>query len=353
MKMALVICGAVILILIAVLSWMSYPWSLGQQSSQGEVVVVEPVVDSSPWSEESPSVIKVLTWNLGFLYGQGSEGPGYERKSREFFEARLKTLVKEIRDWGPDILFLQEIDFDSSRSAGINQARYLAVNAGYPYVAEVHSWRANYIPFPYWPLSRHFGGMDSGGAVLSRFPITDHQFELLKKPGSNPWWYNLFYLHRYFQKVSIDIGGKAYQFVNLHLEAFDKETRAQEAALLVRKIQNEKIDFVMGDFNMVPDLAQKKRHFPGSEDDYENDRTFKTVHSSGLSEVIPDSIYGKSESRFFTFPAWKPDRRLDYIFFEKGLKMIRAEVLPSALSDHLPLRASFQLSGPNFNPYQL
>ena len=76
------------------------------------------------------------------------------------------------------------------------------------------------------------------------------------------------------------------------------------------------------------------------------------MKKSGMEEVIPEEIYGKDEPRFFTFPSWKPDRRLDYIYFKKGLKMMRAEVLPSALSDHLPLKASFQISGPNFNPYQ-
>jgi endonuclease/exonuclease/phosphatase (EEP) superfamily protein YafD len=30
---------------------------------------------------------------------------------------------------------------------------------------------------------------------------------------------------------------------------------------------------------------------------------------------------------------------------------MKAEVLPSASSDHLPLRAIFQISEPRFNPY--
>jgi endonuclease/exonuclease/phosphatase family metal-dependent hydrolase len=169
---------------------------------------------------------------------------------------------------------------------------------------------------------------------------------------SNPWWYNLFYLHRYFQKVVIDVGGKDYTLVNLHLEAFDKVDRAEQARQLVKKFQAEKVDFAAGDYNMVPDVAAKKRKYPESEDDYEGDLSFGILKNSGYDEVIPEAIYAKEEARFFTFPAWAPNRRLDYIFFKKGLKMMRAEVLPSALSDHLPLKASFQLSGPNFNPYQ-
>ncbi|MES2525808.1 MAG: endonuclease/exonuclease/phosphatase family protein [Bdellovibrionota bacterium] len=340
-----------LLTLVGLVCWMSYPWSLGYSQKESPVVVVEPKVNFE-MLEESPSTIKILTWNLGFLYGRGSEGPGYLPRTKEFYEERLQGLVHQIREWNPDIICFQEIDFDSGRSAGINQAEYVAIHAGYPYVAEGVSWKAHYIPFPYWPLSRNFGRMNSGGAILSRYPIKSHQMELLSKPGSNPWWYNLFYLHRYFQDATIEISGKDYRVVNLHLEAFDKVDRAEQIRNLSLKVSSGKIDFAAGDYNMVPDVSAKKRNFPESDDDYWDDKSFGIMTKSGMEEVIPEEIYGKDESRFMTFPSWRPDRRLDYIFFKKGLKMMRAEVLPSALSDHLPLRASFQLSGPKFNPYQ-
>ncbi len=351
MKMFGMIFLVLVLGLAGLISWMCYPWSLGYGQKEAPVTVVEPKVNFE-MMEVSPSVIKILTWNLGFLYGKGSEGPGYLPRTKEFYEERLKGLVSQIIEWNPDVILFQEIDFDSGRSGGINQAEYVAIHAGYPFVAEGVSWKANYIPFPYWPLSRNFGHMNSGGAILSRYPIKSHQLELLSKPASNPWWYNLFYLHRYFQHVTIDISGKEFNVVNLHLEAFDKVDRAEQIRNLSLKVSSGKIDFAGGDYNMVPDVASKKRKFPESEDDYDGDLSFGIMTKSGMDEVIPEEIYGKDEARFFTFPAWTPDRRLDYIFFRKGLKMMRAEVLPSALSDHLPLRASFQLSGPNFNPYQ-
>ncbi len=351
MKMTALIFLVLIVGLVGLISWMSYPWSLGYSQKEVEVRVVEPKVEIETL-EDAPSVIKVLTWNLGFLYGKGSEGPGYLPRTKEFYLERLDGLVSQIREWGPDIIAFQEIDFDSARSGGINQAEYVAIHAGYPYLAEGVSWDAHYIPFPYWPLSRNFGHMKSGGAVLSRFPIKSQILELLAKPSANPWWYNLFYLHRYFQKVTIDINGKDYTLVNLHLEAFDKVDRTEQTRTLSKKISAEGIDFVAGDFNMVPDVAAKKRNFPESEDDYDSDQSFGVMVKAGMDEVIPEAIYGKDETLFFTFPSWRPNRRLDYIFFKKGLKMMRAEVLPSALSDHLPLKASFQLSGPKFNPYQ-
>lgn len=348
MKMILwTILGAFIF-LIGLLAWSAYPWSINEKVLMVDVVHVEPetMVDV----EEHPSVVKILTWNLGFLYGQGSEGPGYEHREIDFYKRNLEQLAKEILEAQADIVCLQEIDFESSRSHDINQAQYIAIKAGYPYVAEAVSWDANYIPFPYWPLTNNFGRMKSGGAVLSKYPILDNNVHLLSKPASQPWWYNLFYLHRYFQKVTVELGDKKFSIVNLHLEAFDKVDRNEQTKKLVSRVLSEKIDFVAGDFNMVPPSATKRSKFFNA-DDYENDPTYETLLKSNLLEVIPDDIYAKAESQYFTFPAWAPDRRLDYIWYKPELKMMKAEVLPSALSDHLPLRASFQIDSPRFNPY--
>ena len=349
MKYTLITIGVLVFAFIGVLAWCGFPWSLDKKTIQGEIVNVEP--EGMVNNEEFPSVIRIQTWNIAYLFGVGSEGPGYEARSAEFYQTKIDEMVKEIMASAPDILCLQEIDFDSHRSVGVNQAKYIAAKANYPYVAEAVSWESNYIPFPYWPFSRHFGRMKSGGAVLSKYPITAHQIHLLKKPTSQPWWYNVFYLHRYLQQVEIKLGEEKVRLVNLHLEAFDKKDRKSQVEVLVKLVQDEKIDFVAGDFNTVPPSANKKRKFKGSEDDYENDPSYSEMLKSEMIEVIPDAIYAQDEARYFTFPSTKPDRRLDYIFYNRALKMIKAEVLPSALSDHLPLKASFQISKPKFNQY--
>lgn len=348
--MKMIVWAVVLLVvaLIGLLAWSSYPWSIGQHKIAASTASIE--TDDMMEVSETPSVIKVLTYNIGYLYGNGSEGPGYSHREIDYYKNALKNISSEIKSWDADIVFLQEIDFESSRSANLNQAEFIAKKAGYPYVAQAVSWKANYIPFPYWPLKNNFGKMNSGGAILSRYPLSQHQYVLLAKPLSQPWWYNLFYLHRYFQKVTVAVGNRSFKVVNLHLEAFDTLDRESQVKFLVDYIKSEKIDLVAGDFNMVPSSALKKSKFY-NEDNYENDRSFDTMKDSGLAEVIPNEIYEKDESHFFTFPSWAPDRRLDYIWFRPDLKMMKAEVLPSASSDHLPLRASFQIDGPRFNPY--
>ena len=334
--------------LIGLIAWTSYPWSTQEKSVNPEIVHVEP--DTMMEVSETPSVLKILTFNIGFLYGRGSEGPGYQHRELEYYQKTIDSLSTEIKDWDADVVCLQEIDFDSARSHGINQAEYIAKKAGYPYVAEAVSWESNYIPFPYWPMKNNFGHMKSGGAIISKYPLTDHEVILLHKPMSQPWWYNLFYLHRYFQRVTINVGEKKFKIINLHLEAFDKVDRKAQTEKLVLIVKDQNIDIVAGDFNTLPASATKRSKFY-NEDNYENDSSYEVMATAGLSEVIPDDIYAKDESLYFTFPAWAPDRRLDYIWYKRDLKMMKAEVLPSAISDHLPLRASFQIDGPRFNPY--
>jgi endonuclease/exonuclease/phosphatase family metal-dependent hydrolase len=350
MKMLLWIFLGVVALFIVFFFWASYPWSIGEKS------ITPPILDIEPLDmievPEDPSVIKILTYNIGYLYGRGSEGPGYEHREREYYEKALKKISEEIKEWGADIVFLQEVDFEASRSHDINQALTIAKNAGYPYVAEATSWESNYIPFPSWPIKNNFGRIISGGAILSKYPLSDHEVILLPKPLSQPWWYNFFYLHRYFQKVTVQLGNKEFKLLNLHLEAFDKVDRKSQVEKLVRIIKQDNIDLVAGDFNMLPPSATKRSKFY-NDDDYEDDSSYDVMLSSGLQEVIPDEIYAKDETQFFTFPAWAPDRRLDYIWYRADLKMMKAEVMPSASSDHLPLRASFQIDGPRFNPYSL
>lgn len=349
MKFLIITFCLLILSLIFFLAWASYPWSLSQKELTGEILYLDPEVMVN--NQENPSVIKVLTWNLGFLYGEGSEGVSYEPRNKDFFSEKLNLMIKEIEIIDPDILFLQEIDFDSSRSVNINQAEYLAKKAGYPYIAKAISWDSNYIPFPYWPPKNHFGKMKSGGAILSKYPLSHNTVHLLAKPSGQPWWYNLFYLHRYIQEVEVDFGEKKLKLINVHLEAFEKQNRKEQISRLKQLIQANPVGLVAGDFNMVPTIATKKSKFK-NEDDYENDLSHELMNQSGLSEVISNDIYALDEARYFTYPSSAPDRRLDYIYFSPTLKLIKAEVIPSQVSDHLPVMAIIQIAKPKYSEFE-
>ena len=111
-----------------------------------------------PAADTSTGTLDVLVWNIAWGYGWGSEGSGTARPYRHF-EASLEKIGQVIRDANPDVALLQEVDFDSHRSHGIDQAERIAEVAGLPYIAPAVSWTANWVPFPYWPPTEHYGDM--------------------------------------------------------------------------------------------------------------------------------------------------------------------------------------------------
>ncbi len=328
------------------LLWASYPWDLGPRTEEG----LSGMVATSKDPPENATTLTILTWNIAWAHGQGSEGTDdYVPRDAVAYRASLESIAATIRAARADVVLLQEVDLGAARSHGVDQLRLLAELARLPYWARAESWRPTYVPFPYWPLSRHFGGMSSGGGVLSRWPIEGNQVVLLEKPASQAWWYKLFYPHRYFQSVKIAAGQTPLKVVNLHLEAFDRPNKALQARALVKLMGEARPDFVGGDFNMLPDGAIKRSGFANPVDVYENDATAAIIDGAGLKEAVESATYLQREDAWFTFPALRPDRRLDYVYFDPKWTLIGAEVVVPAdrsVSDHLPFKAVFRFHNP-------
>jgi endonuclease/exonuclease/phosphatase family metal-dependent hydrolase len=349
MKKFLIILLIILLILVGLPAGLFY-WASGGTQNPGTANYSG--IDYGSGPAEVPATtnkLTLLTWNLSWAYGFGSEGKGYVPKSATEMTDRLNKIGLAIKDSGADIVLLQEIDFDSSRSYHVDQLKELAKISGLRYGAKAVSWKAGYVPFPYWPISSQFGKMNSGGAVLSRYPIIADYVTLYPKPESNPWWYNAFYLFRYTQQAAIKFGEKTLTVMNNHLEAYDKATREMQAQELADNVKNfdTNLTLVGGDMNTVPPEAVLKTGFPdGTGDDYTDDSTLTILKdNSGLKEVIPVEDYKKDESAYFTFPSQMPNRRLDYLFVPNNVAIKNAGVLNVGdMSDHLPVRAELEFS---------
>ena len=284
-----------------------------------------------------PTKLRVVAWNIA--YGRGRKDDAGDLRSAAVVKANLAGIAKILRDLGADIVALQEVDFDSSRTHGIDELAWLAREAGYPWAARVETWHCRYVPFPYWPPSQHYGRMRSGQAVLSRFPILSNVRHLLPQPP-NPFWYNAFYLHRSLQHAEIDLGGgTTLDLLNVHLEAFHQVNRERHAELVVQRVRSfpDRPRIVLGDFNAIPPEAVLRAHFPDEpETDMTTDKTIATIRQLGLAEALPDRTPAPAT---FTFPADAPNRRLDYAWFSPTLRPVDGRVVPEAgvLSDHLPV----------------
>ena len=290
----------------------------------------------------APQVLRVVTYNIH--HAMGNEGEfGVPSVEEQFGYLEAMTELLEAQD--ADIVALQEVDFAGKRSHDIDQLDHLANALGYPYRARITTWRKNYVPFPYWPLSGHIGPIHSGQVVMSRYPIVSNQRIVLPQPDSNAWYYNAFYLNRSLQIVEVEVGDRTIAVYNCHLEAFDARNREQQAAILIARVMTSDAEdwIVLGDMNALPPEAPQFKDFADEPDwDGTNDKTIEILRE-GLSVMETPADYEADQA--FTFPAAAPTRRLDYIFSSATLPSVDAAVMSQAsqISDHLPVVAGLRM----------
>lgn len=304
--------------------------------------IYEPAVKSSV--NLAKKDLKAMSWNIAWAHGTGSEGKDYTPRPKEHYLKSLESMAQTIKAEEADIVFLQEVDFDSTKSHSVDQLKYLADELGF-YAAYSVSWAIRYLPFPYWPMKNHFGKIVSGGAILSRYPLKNCSSVFYDKPKANPWWYNHLYLFRYSQYCEIEFEGKSWVIINNHLEAFDKKARQEQAKELVAKVKSlTNVLLIGGDFNTTPHVASKKSSFQGyDKDDYEKDSTYELLSSlSDFRDALEISSYQNDEAEWFTFPSNDPDRKLDYLFSHQTLRVKGFKRINNMSSDHLPIVGEFE-----------
>ncbi|TNE71529.1 hypothetical protein EP331_09165 [bacterium] len=325
--------------LIIVLALMIY-WAANPSNG----LVGHTILGSGSQLAKSGDTLRILTYNISYGYGIGSDGTGYKKKPKEAIIERLNNLAMVISDFKVDIALLQEVDFDADRSGNEEQAKYLSGKTGLSHITEAVTWNARYVPFPYLPVENQFGKTKSGGAIISKYPLEILHTEILHKPDANPWWYNLFYLNRFIQVVSVDLGEVQLPLANMHLEAFDITNREEQAQKLVELLaEYPQIQLFGGDMNSLPSNAHQVNNFDDSYgDDYKGDRTQEIISGIvGYTEPKGDG----TESTWFTFPALKLNRQLDYFYVKSNVEVIGYEVLQVGdVSDHLPILLTIKLN---------
>jgi len=258
--------------------------------------------------------LKILTWNISYAYGLGSEGDDrYHPKTQAHFETSLNAIGDTIKRLDADLVLLQEVDFHSKRSHFQNQLDHLARKSGLLYRSRVISWDRLYVPYPGVSPSRHFGTVLSGGGILSKTPVQAITTDLLTKPRENSALYNYFYLSRFLQMVEI----RGLRICNLHLEAFSKDNRELHLVRLQDRLRDYDLDLAGGDFN------GGMRLFPEIESHWE-------LHSP----------------RKATFPSNEPTQVLDQFILKKNrFSAVRIEVPDTGtVSDHLPVLLEVDLA---------
>ena len=225
----------------------------------------------------------------------------------------LPRIAEVIKRSGADVVGLQEVDRGVRRTGRVDEIAELARLTKMDY-AFAHNL--------------DYQGGQYGVAVLSRFPILaiDHRrFANVRERE-----------RRGFIRVEVEVGGRRLNFVTTHLDYQFADGRLFETRQLLDALRDVRGPLVVsGDFNEEPGGAVcDLMRAAGFADGWARDR-----RSAGLSNG--DGL---------TYPADKPKKRIDYIFY-RGVGEDRppdkaedasATVPDTLASDHRPVVVSIR-----------
>jgi endonuclease/exonuclease/phosphatase family metal-dependent hydrolase len=297
---------------------------------------------SKPNSVQCPQkdTILVMTWNIRF--GCGAEilwfgdacGDRTVLKKKEVI-FNLDRIIAEINRIKPDILLLQEVDYDTKRSAYVDQMQYIMDNTyfGYGYFATL--WNSQFIP------SDGLGRLNEGNTILSRWPVSEGKLYPLPLRGDIDALTRYFYVRETVMSAKVTMpGNKEFYVINTHLSAFstdDTKFRQLERYLDICDSISAigKPMVTGGDYNLIPpnsdiddycfaDICPGESYHETGDDPLHKEGSYYGEQVNWLNPMyekyatsLPLSIYKLDQSQYFSH-ATKPelawDRTLDYLF---------------------------------------
>ena len=198
----------------------------------------------------------IVSWNCGYgALGDNADffmdgGTSVYTADRKRLDNNLSGIRDTLKSLGPDLLLLQEVDINSSRSFGTDERAVL--RDALPGAAESFAYNFNtlYIPYPVPPM----GHVESGLFTLSS--AAPRMAERISLPVPFSWPIRLLNLKRCLlvSRFPVKNSDSELVLINLHLEAYDSgEGKEAQTQQLVSFMQEEyaKGNYVIagGDFN--------------------------------------------------------------------------------------------------------
>ncbi len=202
--------------------------------------------------------IDLLSWNIGYA-GLGAEsdflmdgGKNVQSADENTVRRYLKSIEAVADSEAYDIIMLQEVDTNSTRTYGINQAQKLAFGTSY----HALNFSCSFVPNPQTYFYHPIGKVNSGLLTSSNYQIANA--ERISLPCPFTWPLRVMNLKRCLLVTYLPIEGTESKLVlvNLHLEAYDDgEGKLAQTRQLREFIESEylKGNYVIagGDFNQV------------------------------------------------------------------------------------------------------
>jgi len=305
-------CIGGLLILAAIPVWW---FLLNRALSPRRAIRMKKIEISGSSHAVSARCLRIGTYNIAHGRGPGPYKNHWELLAREDVLRRLRQIAQLLRDESLDIVVLNEVDFDSLWSGHLNQAEFIAREAGFPFWVE----QLNV------DMALPFARMRYGNAIFSRYPLlmarrvpfTGHRaMETIligKKQG-------LLCTVKLSETCSI-------QVLAVHMEHRQESTRLRAAKMIEEVRNGSSLPLIAaGDFNSAP------VGFPHATTDSGGQTAMSWLLAHGACQTLP---IGRPSQSDLTFWSLKPSVVIDWVLVPKAWKIISKTTINRPLSDHI------------------
>ncbi len=249
--------------------------------------------------------LKVVTYNIA--NARGNTDDFFYDPKEEVVKYNLDWIVETLRSENPDVICLNEVDFNSIRTYNIDEADYIAKALGYKYVLKETIFG---VP----PI------LQIGNAVISKYPL---KINFHRQFGYS-FTGHIEHVFKSFVDfdVLLDNSGRKLNFILTHLDANkDDKRRCDEVAILRVYLEKKTQPFVFaGDMNSGP-----------------GEQCFDNLFDWGL--------IGMPEPLLPSYPSNEPKTSIDHILVSKGLGRENYHTITGIeASDHVPVAADIILN---------
>ena len=261
--------------------------------------------------------LSLVAYNIA--HGRGLSESNWTGETRQKRLQRLDAIAALLAQIDADVVVLNEVDFDSSWSHHVDQARYISEKAGYPYAAKVHN-----LDFRVLGWTWRFGN-----AVLSKHPIGNAS--VVDLPCYATWEAAIVGKKRAL-RCEIESPQGSFAVIATHLSHRSEAVRAESADVLSSEVSGSKLPTVLaGDFNSAP------TGFPHSTKDAEGQNAIEVLSVNQSLSRIPAELPDSFE---FTFSSNDPQQVIDWFFIPSDWSVVDYSVTKSGLSDHRPIHTT-------------
>lgn len=315
-------------------------------------------VEKSPLLEKGKEY-KVLSWNVQYMAGKNyvfyydewdGSGPDIRPSSKDI-AVTFDRVAEIIKSENPDIILLQEMDYDAKRTDNQDQMAELLkrISPDYSSYTDSFYWKAAFVPHP-----KIMGRVGLKLSIFSKYKIDNAVRYQLPLMPNNYVVESLQFKRAVLETVFPVKNGESISVMSTHLDAFAQgsdtmQKQVQYISNLLTGMNNKNRDWIIaGDFNLLPP-NNSYDFLPENEKPYfQKESEMKVLYEKfSVLPTLADML--KNRSAYFThFANYNdvPDRTIDYMIHSDKIKVTNFRVRSSDtkdISDHFPVIMTFRI----------